>query len=492
MRNATIVATLDRRLISDEAIAAASSTADWLELRADRAGDVDAGWLRERFSGTLLYTLLSHGPCAPAGPERNAALKRAAREFDLVTLEPQDLVPSILKAVPASQRVIVRRTAATDLESLRAKLQGMTRVDARLYRLEVEARHNGDELAPLLLLAELDRDDVTAFATGPIGTWSRIVAPRLAAPIVFGRVGRSEDDEGALPLEKLTEDYDFPRIHPAEELFGMAGNPVAHSLSPRIHNAAYRELGRRSLYVPFHVEDYASFWRHVVESGALDRLGLPLRGLSVVSPFKATILGAAARRTAIVDHACSANILRRDEGVWTAETTDAEGVMLTLREHGVVCRNRRVAVVGCGGSGRAMAAALHQAGAEVTLVNRGFDRGSLAVRLLHLPYMPLAAFSPEHYSVVVNATPVGRSGDDLPFPVEKLARDAVVVDLVYRDEPTELIRRTRGPGRVTIDGLEMLLTQAARQFRLLTGDDMPEGVAQAAIGISEEMAAQQF
>jgi 3-dehydroquinate dehydratase/shikimate dehydrogenase len=273
------------------------------------------------------------------------------------------------------------------------------------------------------------------------------------------------------------------------ELYAMAGDPVAHSLSPRIHNAGYRAVGRDALYVALQVGDFADFWNNVVEAEALDRIGIPLRGISVVSPYKAIAVTAASRRSEMVRRTRSTNLLRRDDEGWFAETTDADGVMLTLRDHSVSCRNRRAAVIGCGGSGRAMAAALQDAGADVTLVNRGFERGSLAVSLLHMSFMPLRSFSAERYSIFVNATPVGRDRDELPFAIDKLPRDAVIVDLAYRSDVTSLIRHTRGPGRVTIDGMEMLLTQALRQFRLMTGEEMPEGLARQVVGLPEHLAA---
>src|SRR5258708_40291725 len=108
----------------------------------------------------------------------------------------------------------------------------------------------------------------------------------------------------------------------------------------------------------------------------------------------------------MVGRARSTNFFVDEGGVWTADTTDPEGVLLTLRERRVEPRNQRVAVVGCGGSGRAIAPALQQAGADVTPGNPGFDRASLARRLPPPPFAPLARFSPPGYDIVVNPTPV--------------------------------------------------------------------------------------
>jgi 3-dehydroquinate dehydratase/shikimate dehydrogenase len=284
---------------------------------------------------------------------------------------------------------------------------------------------------------------------------------------------------------RLIDSFGFPELPEVRELFGMVGQPVLHSLSPRIHNTGYRTFEHPALYLPFHVASFDRFWTRVVQSGAIDGLGFPLRGLSVVSPHKTTAIAAAQHSSASVQHALSTNVfLRADGNGWSAETTDVHGILFTLREHAVQCHRQRVAVIGCGGSGRAMASALHDAGADVTLVNRGPERGSLARNLLHLPYVPLSAFSCEGYSIVVNATPVGRDTEELPFPVARLRRDATVVDLVYRETPTPLIARTRGPGRITIDGWDMLMAQARHQFELMTGMEMPGDLIRQTLGLS--------
>ncbi len=456
----------------------------WLEVRADPAGDADLRWLRHRFSGTLLYTLRSS---PESGPVRRERLLRAARDgWDLVELELDDLVPEILEAIPPRRRVLAWYGPAAGLAALRVRWRQLAEHEARLYRLVPAARTSADELVPLQLLRELGRSDVVAYAEGEPALWTRVVAPQLGAPVVFGSTDGQTLDHGIPSVAQLVEDYGFPSVLPARELFAIAGDPVYRSLSPRLHNAAFRAVGRHALYIPFHVRKFEPFWRDIVESGALDALGLPLNAICVVSPHKEMALGAAKDRTAAVRRAHSSNFFIRSADGWTADTTDPEGVIVTLQERGVEVRSRSVAVVGCGGSGRAVAAAFHAAGADVTLVNRGFERGSFAVRLLHLPFLPLAGFSPQRFSIVVNATPVGRDGMTTPFALDELRDDAVVVDLVYGRQATPLVASRRAAGLLAIDGTEVLLTQARAQFRLMTGEEMPDGVAQQVLGIDAE------
>ena len=139
-------------------------------------------------------------------------------------------------------------------------------------------------------------------------------------------------------------------------------------------------------------------------------------------------------------------------------------------------------MIGCGGAGRAIAVALDQSGARVTLVNRGQERGSFAAQLLGLPYVPLLNFNAEGYHVIVNATPVGRDDDAAPFELETLGDEAVVIDLVYGSRPTPLVSNSVGLGRTVIDGRDVLLTQVLRQFQIMTGRKMSARLARATLG----------
>jgi 3-dehydroquinate dehydratase/shikimate dehydrogenase len=131
-------------------------------------------------------------------------------------------------------------------------------------------------------------------------------------------------------------------------------------------------------------------------------------------------------------------------------------------------------VIGCGGAGRAIAAALVKSGAGVTLINRGAERGAHAAALLGLPYIPLRDFDAEGYDIVVNATPVGRDTDEVPFELDQLSDDAIVIDLVYGSRPTPLVRARH---QRAIDGRDVLVTQVSHQFRLMTGKEMPVDLA---------------
>lgn len=436
---------------------------------------IDPERVRSRFGGPLVFSTRERGPA------RRARLLEAAARFDFVLLEKSDLTAAVLRAIPAERRIITWRGRAYSLDELRERLYQITFTPARWYRLEAEVRNSGEELFPLQLMRECGRNDVAAYATGAIGFWTRLVSPFVGAPFITATLTKSE--EAGLPtVEQLVTDYGFPHRREIRELFGIVGSPVLQSLSPRLHNAAFEAIGRPALYLPFHVDRFDLFWQNVVEQNAIEKLGFDAAAFCIVSPHKEVALAATKVRSRIVERAWSSNFFIKEGDQWTADTTDPEGVLVTLRERGIDPGQQRIAVIGCGGSGRAVAAALHQAGADVTMVNRGFDRASFALHLLKLPFRPLAGFSAGGYSVIVNATPVGRDGTATPFNVDSLSTNAVVIDFAYGESATPLVASMRERGQLTIDGRDVLMTQAMTQFRLMTGQEMPAAVTKRILG----------
>jgi 3-dehydroquinate dehydratase/shikimate dehydrogenase len=490
LRRATLIATLSAPPSASGAeLAALAPAVGWLEVRADLVGDLDAAWLRARFSGPLLYTLRSRaegGAGETSRERRRQRLAAAARHYDLVDLEAGlDLAPELLPEVPAERRLLSWHGPAAPVTGLEDRLREMSATPARAYKLVPAAAASGEELAPLLLLAGARRDDVAAFASGRLGAWTRLVAPRLGAPLVFGSLGDAPAAPGQPSVERLVADFGLPELPEIEALCGVAGDPVGHSLSPRLHNAAYRELGLPLGYLAFSVASFADFWLEVVESGALEALGLPLRGLSVTSPFKEAALAVAGAASPLAEQVAGANTLVRRDGVWEAEATDPRGVVAPLRAAGVELAGARAAVVGCGGAGRAAAVGLGQAGARVTLVNRDAERGRAVASRLRLPFLPLAEFRPAGWEVVVHATSLGRmEGDELPFAVAEIDPGTTVVDLVYGPQPTPLDLACRRRGLPFIEGREVLLAQAVEQFRLMTGRELPRERGRAALGLA--------
>src|SRR5437660_635869 len=295
----------------------------WLQLRADLADGAPADWLRNYFSGRLIYSLRSGragGKFDDCVSERYRRLISAASEYDLVELEADsDLVPELLEKIPANKRMISCHGARCAIASFRSAWQQVSVIPARYYCVTTTATRSSDGLQPLLFLQDLKRRDVIAICEGPSGLWGRLLSPYFGAPLLFGQLDHQSRALGELHIQQLISDYGFPALYPLRELYGMVGNRLFQSPSPRLHNAAYRELGYPALFLPFHVEHFEDFWQEMVKAAALHSLGIPVRGLVVVSPHKEAAVAVADAHSFMVRKAAASNVFIHRNDAWEAE-----------------------------------------------------------------------------------------------------------------------------------------------------------------------------
>jgi shikimate dehydrogenase len=250
------------------------------------------------------------------------------------------------------------------------------------------------------------------------------------------------------------------RITGAARVAGIAGNPVAHSLSPVIHNAWLEAGGVDGAYVPFAPADAAGFEALV----AAGRAGLIL-GLNVTAPFKEQAFALADEATAAARLTGSANILQFAKGRVLADSSDGVGLMRGLAEQApdLDVSGRAVVVLGAGGAARAGSGALVEAGAEVRIVNRSRARAEmLAADLGRSVRVMEAGQALEGAALIVNALSVPPQLD-----FDLVAPGTVVMDMTYKPLETAFLKAARDRGLPTVDGLSMLIGQAAPSFEAL-------------------------
>ncbi len=256
----------------------------------------------------------------------------------------------------------------------------------------------------------------------------------------------------------------------AMDVYGLLGNPVGHSLSPPLHEAAYDELGLEARYVTFEPEpeDIAD-----AIHGA-DALGIA--GLNVTIPFKQDALKIVAPEDLATRIGAVNTIDFSGSGPPTGYNTDAVGALRALRDHDVTVEGARAVVVGAGGAGRAVAFGLADAGATVAIANRTEPKArELAADVPHATghgLTELETLVPEA-DVLVNATSVGMEEDVSPVPADALHDDLAVLDAVYQPLETKLLREAATAGATTVDGAWMLLYQGVEAFEIWTDRDAP-------------------
>ncbi|MGQ0825755.1 MAG: shikimate dehydrogenase [Actinomycetota bacterium] len=256
-------------------------------------------------------------------------------------------------------------------------------------------------------------------------------------------------------------------------LAGVIGDPVRHSLSPALHNAAYRELGLDWVYVAFEVPDGRA-------GAALDALRtLDLVGLSVTMPHKTVVADQCDELTEAATAMRSVNtVTRLGDGRLHGDSTDGEGLLRALRDGGCDPAGARVLVLGAGGAARAVVDALQRAGAAVDVAARRPDAATATGgNVVNWDDRDRAARTVD---IVVNATPIGMGDGAAPLSIDAIVKDSVYADLVYHPLETPLLAAARAAGAATIDGLGMLVHQAALQVERWAARPAPVEVMRAA------------
>jgi shikimate dehydrogenase len=266
---------------------------------------------------------------------------------------------------------------------------------------------------------------------------------------------------------------DRPRLSAATAVVGVIGDPVAHSLSPLLHNTAFAELGLDWVSVGFPVP--AGQARPAL-AGAQ---ALGVRGLSVTMPHKGEVSALVDRSSTLATRLGAVNcVIFGDDGSSSGENTDGPGLVAALRRGDRFDpADQRCLVVGAGGAARAVVAALADAGAsEVTVVNRTEDRARDAAELAGPAGRVGSPTDASHCQLVVNATPLGMDGataGEWPIDPGLLVAGQVVVDLVYHPAMTPWLAAARQQGAVVSNGLGMLVHQAALQLAAWTEMEPP-------------------
>lgn len=271
-------------------------------------------------------------------------------------------------------------------------------------------------------------------------------------------------------------------------LCAVIGNPVAHSLSPAIHNAAFEAVRANGVYLAFCVDN--------VPSCLQGMRALPnFRGLSVTIPHKEAVMPHLDEIDALARHVGCVNTITHRNGRLIGTSTDGLGTLRAFEDAGVNLRGRRILFTGAGGAVRAVAFAMAERARpeKITLLGRSAERLSALVRdLREGTDTPIEAGTlsadvekaARTHDVIVQGTPVGMHGHDEGrscIPAETLRSDQVVFDMVYRPLKTRLIQDAEAAGCTTIPGAEMLVNQAALQFEAWMGMDAPREVMRKAL-----------
>ena len=415
---------------------------------------------------------------------RQALLRQAiVSGFDWVDLE-TDIADKVRRFRDV-RRIISYHNLRETPEDLEDIHERMCKQDADIVKVAVRAQTPADNLRVLKLLRFPARPTV-AFCIGDLGMPSRLLGARYGAPFTYAAFNKERGIAPGLPsYAEVKHVYHYPLIDPDTEVYGVVGDPVSHSLSPLIHNTAFRKSGINAVYLPFRVPggELKAFLTAFAT--------LEVKGYSVTIPHKeeAAVVGVA---DPTVHRTGAANTLVGRAVGFAAYNTDYAGVHDALRDQLVLAAqqagqgpqaidmdrpfaSRTILILGAGGVARAAAFALADGGALLTIASRTAER---AVQIAHEIGCRQVDWAARHNvlcDIVVNCTPVGMHPevDATPLHHSFLRPGLTVFDTVYTPVNTLLVKEARARGCHVVTGVDLFVRQAARQFQLFTGHEPP-------------------
>jgi 3-dehydroquinate dehydratase/shikimate dehydrogenase len=376
--------------------------------------------------------------------------------------------------VPAGLEQIYAHMAATPAQVLKIAVRANDATDClTVFQLLAQARAAGRE--------------IIALAMGAAGIATRILGPSRGAFLTYGSLDEAHATApGQLTADELRHLYRVDKLDEQTQVTGLIGLPVMHSVSPHIHNAAFDALGVNAVYIPFEVHDADAFLRRMIHPRTRE-MSWNMRGLSVTAPYKSAVLNLLDHIEPSAREIGAVNTIVIEEDALCGYNTDAVALVAALEERTGSVPGARVAVIGAGGAARASLWGLQQAGADVTIFARHVESASELVQKFGVRCEPLEGALFSGYDVVINATPLGTRGEheaETPALAEQLHGARLAYDLVYNPRETRFLGEAQRAGSATLGGLEMLVAQAAQQFKLWTGLHAPiEIMREAAAGV---------
>jgi 3-dehydroquinate dehydratase/shikimate dehydrogenase len=390
--------------------------------------------------------------------------------FDWVDLE-TDIADKIRRFGKVKRIISYHNTrdVPADLEKIH---QRMLEQDPDVVKLAVRADDPSDNLRLLRLIQSSPKPTI-GICLGDVGTASRVLSAKYGAPFTYAAFNKERGiAPGILGFDEMQSVYRYEDIHSDTKVYGVIGDPVAQSLSPLVHNAAFKAHGLNCVYVPFRVQ------RNELEGFLKDFDQVPVHGYSVTIPHKEAAATLAQEKDSTVEWIQAANTLvRREDGTFAAYNTDCPAAVESLRgllaqlEFGESLSGRTVLILGAGGGARAIAHGLHREGALLVIANRTAERAHQLAEEVGCRASDWTARHSFNCEIVVNCTSVGMfpNLDESPLHHSFLRPGLIVFDTVYNPETTFLIKEARDRGCAVLSGVDMFVRQAALQFKLFTG-----------------------
>jgi len=479
---------------------AAKQGVDVVELRLDFLSNGDArdgvSKLVEECEEKKLECIVTYRPEWEGGKYKGddafrvKTLAEAAQlGADFVDLEyklGQDAIQSFKSAAGDTKCQIIvsdhnyERTPSTrDLKEL---VQSIKLCGADVVKIATTATCTKDAFRMLQLAKDESSSgqQTIALAMGEKGLPSRLLAPKYGAFLTFGALAAGRESAPGQPsLADMTQVYRLKTQKSDTLVFGVIGDPIKHSMSPVIHNAAFDALGVNAVYLPFLVTDIEDFMETFTEFG--------LSGCSITIPHKEQVAKYCTKVDKVASKIGAINTIVSSGGngsemILSASNTDWIAAITAIENKlggKESLDGKQVCILGSGGTARALAFGALERGANVTIANRTVSKAETLAKELGCVAKSLSDLEADESlqgSVLINTTSVGMSPDIDRAPVTEavVARFGLVFDAIYNPLQTSLLKMAEDNDKMVVSGVEMFIGQAAEQFKQFTGSQPPE------------------
>jgi 3-dehydroquinate dehydratase/shikimate dehydrogenase len=385
-----------------------------------------------------------------------------------VELESAERVkPAVLQKLRTRAALILSYHDFRFTKKLEAILERMAAVPADFYKVVTTATTLSDNVAMMKFLEKhSDRHSMIGLCMGEQGIISRVLGLRAGSVFTFAAANPGEETgPGQVTTQELRSTYRIESLDAATRVYGVAGDPIAHSLSPLIMNTALRRENVNGVYLALHAKTLPDLMACVRD--------IPIHGLSITMPYKGAILedlDNTDSHTAKIG-ACN-TVVRAQDGKLYGFNTDTSGVVRPLEQR-LPLQGAKILVLGAGGAARAAVFGLKERGCEVYILNRTVAVAQKLARSAKARLVKRADLKKLTFDVIINATPIGM-GSSKESPLNENEINArFLFEMIYDPPETRLVQLARTRGVEVIPGIEMLVQQAARQFEIWTGKPAP-------------------